>query len=100
MQFLAGSRGTRKIINSLLAGIFLFTVAAGIYIHIHYAYTMPQSPQPQTGRVYRIMVKHGTVVYVSKQEFDRANFVFHGLFDVGVVCFGLLAFLKVRLKKL
>jgi len=36
---------------------------------------MPASPQPETGRVYRIAVNHGDVRYVSQKEFERAHFV-------------------------
>ena len=99
-DFLSHNSLARRALVIFLAVIFLVAAAAGIYIHIHYSDVMPHSPQPQTGRVYRMVVNHGTVIYVNKQELDRADFVFYDLFSVGVVCFGLLALLRIRFKKL
>jgi hypothetical protein len=90
----------RRALVVFLAAVFVVAVAAGIYIHIHYSNVMPHSPQAQTGRVYRMVVNHGTVVYVNKQELKGAHFVFYDLFTVGVVCFGLLVLLRIRFKKL
>jgi hypothetical protein len=41
---------------------------------------MPAAPQPTTGRIYRLVVNHGAVVYVNDEEFKRADFAFHQLF--------------------
>lgn len=99
MEFLSCNSVARRALLIFLAAIFLFAVALGIYIHVHYSGVMPHSPQLQTGRIYRMVLNHGSAVYVNKQELDRADFVFYDLFSVGVVCFGLLAFLRLRLKK-
>ncbi len=99
IQFLSDNAAVRRILVIFLATTFLFTVAANIYIHIHYSDVMPESPQAQTGRIYRLVVNHGYVVYVNKQELDRANFVFYDLFGAGAACFGLLGLLRLRFKK-
>jgi len=72
-DFLSHNSLARRALAIFLAVIFLVAAAAGIYIHIHYSDVMPHSPQPQTGRVYRMVVNHGTVIYVNKQELDRAD---------------------------
>lgn len=90
----------RKALITFLGTVFFLTLAANVYIDLDYAYTMPKSPQAGSGRVYRIMVNHGTLVYVTRQEFARANFVFHDLFNVGTFCFFSIFFLTVDLREL
>jgi hypothetical protein len=60
----------------LLIIVFCAGLLAGVYIHLSYAASMPRIPDPITGRVIRITVNHGTVVYVTRQEFERAEWVF------------------------
>jgi hypothetical protein len=80
--------------------VFVGSIAAGVYVHLFYSAVMPHSPDLQTGRVHRIMVNHGDVVYVTQQELDRAHFVLNDLFTVAIACFGVLAILRIRFKNL
>jgi hypothetical protein len=54
---------------------------------------MPRSPQPETGRTYRITAQYGAAVYVNKQELDRLNFVKYDLTTLSGV--GMLALFLV-----
>ena len=89
-----------KWLRILLLGTFAFTIAANAYVDSEYAYNMPESPQPASGRIYRIMVNHGSIVYVNKRELARAHFVFHDLFNVGTASFFLAFFLTGDLRRL
>jgi hypothetical protein len=93
-------REIKKTLATLAAGLFMFSIATCIYFDVHYAYTMPQTPQPQTGKIYPISVLHGSRVYVNKQELAQANFVFHDLFNVATASFFLLFFLVADLPEL
>lgn len=90
----------KKTLAAVMAVIFMVTIATCIYFDVHYAYTMPQTPQPQTGKIYPISVLHGSRVYVNKQELAQANFVFHDLFNVATASFFLLFFLVADLPEL
>ncbi len=46
-----------------------------------------------------MIVNHGMVVFVNKQEFDRANFVFDHSPLVTGVCVVIAYIMKVKLKK-
>src|ERR1700733_13906081 len=98
MGFLAKSGVAKRTVVSLLVATVLFTVAAEIYIRVHYAAVMPRSPEPQTGRIYRTMAAFGTAVYVNKQEIDRVDFVNYDLMSVSAIFMLLLYYLKARLK--
>lgn len=91
--------GARRVLVIFLTVLFFFSLAANVYIDLDYAYTMPGAPQPKTGRVYRITVDHGSVVFVNKQELAWANFVFHDLFNVATVCFILIFVLTVDFRE-
>jgi hypothetical protein len=47
------------------------------YLENHYAYTRPEKPQPELGRVYRLNV-HGTIVFLTKQENSQLQWLFYG----------------------
>jgi hypothetical protein len=83
--------------------LILVTVAmAGItwpaYVDLAYSYTMPNSPRPDQGRIHRIVVNHGSIVYVNEKELRRADFAFHEIFLIGIVCVGLLGVVQVYWK--
>jgi hypothetical protein len=71
----------KKVLIVLAASICFFTVGGGVYIDVHYSAVMPGSPQPSTGRIYRMVVNHGYVVYVNKRELEWADF-FEKLTDI------------------
>jgi hypothetical protein len=60
---------------------------------------MPSSPQVETGRIHRMTVNHGFVVYVTETEFRHADFVLNKFFYFGFICFGVFAILKTYWKK-
>jgi hypothetical protein len=75
----ARGRIIKNLVMGLVFGIVIFSLAANTYIPFRYAAVMPRSPQPETGRIYRIATQYGAVVYVSKQELNRFNFVRYDL---------------------
>lgn len=97
IEFLAKSKVAKVGIMGLVFGIVFFTLAASIYIPFHYAAAMPHSPQPETGRIYRITAQYGAVVYVNKRELDRRDFVRYDMMTVSGVSVLVLFFLGTRL---
>jgi cell division protein YceG involved in septum cleavage len=87
-----------KLARQTLIVLLVVTVFASIltcaYIHISYGASMPRTPQPEAGRIYLLRVNHGTLVYVNREELDRANFVFHTIFLLGMCSVLALAFIK------
>jgi cell division protein YceG involved in septum cleavage len=92
------SRDRMKLARQTLIVLLVVTVFASVltcaYIHISYGSSMPRTPQPEVGRIYPLRVNHGTLVYVNRQELDRANFVFHPVFLFGMCSVLALAFIK------
>jgi hypothetical protein len=88
----------RNVVLGLIGCVVLFTVLAGVYLDVRYAYTMPREPQPQFGRVFRVVVNHGTVVYVNKEEFDRMNFIEYDLMPISGVGALVAYFIKTHKK--
>jgi hypothetical protein len=87
----------RHVIEIMLTAVFFTTVGLGVFIHIHYADTMPRSPQPEAGRINRMMVNHGYIVYVTDDELRRANDILNGwIHDVGTTSFFLLVAVELR----
>jgi hypothetical protein len=85
----------RRTLIVLLIGAVFVAVASFAYVQFHYAYDMPLSPQPTTGRTYPITAS-GMRVYVTKEEFERARFVYDHMLTIGFGC-ALLGFaLKFR----
>jgi hypothetical protein len=89
IQFLSRNKFTKIAFVSLVFGMGFFGLAASIYIPIHYAAVMPRSPQPETGRIYRVTAQYGAVVYVNKQEFEWLDFVKFDLWIASAI--GMLA---------
>ncbi len=88
-----------KVVIALLAIVFIASLLWTVFIHISYAYSMPHSPQPEIGRIYRITVNHGYVVYVTEDELHRADFALNEVFWIGMGCFAVLAILMVYWKR-
>lgn len=88
----------KKIIGLALFVICACTVVATIGTVCYYYAQMPQTPQPQIGKVYPVTAAYGVRVYVSKGEFDWLNFVHYDLGVAAPLCGLLLVFLKLRLK--
>jgi hypothetical protein len=88
----------RVLASAFLAG-FMACVFSQIYIENTYAARMPASPQPETGRVYRVGVNR-VWRYVNQKEFARANFVLNTLQWPEFLLLASLMFLRVRYKDL
>jgi len=61
---------------------------------------MPRTPEQQTGRIYEISVNHGTVVYVTKDELARAEFVLDKMMVAQFFVFMAIGYLRIRYKDL
>jgi hypothetical protein len=85
----------KKAVVATLFTVFSISILWGVFIHINYAYTKPRLPQPETGRIHRITVNHGYVVYVTEGELRRAHFVLNDVFWVGMASFVVLGFIRV-----
>lgn len=96
IQFLSSNKLIKIAFVSIVLGTVFFGLAATIYIPIHYAAVMPRSPQPETGRIYRVTAQYGAVVYVNKQEFDRLEFVRYDLWIASAV--GMLALFLIAMR--
>ena len=79
----------------VLISVFIVAVLSTIYIHLDYASRMPSAPRPEVGRIYRMTVNHGTVVYVTRDEFKRAHVIVDKLFLVGMAAFFILMLSKL-----
>ena len=90
----------RRVSAVVLVAGFMACVLAQAYVHISYDYQMPASPQPETGRIYRITVNHGDVRYVNRKEIERADFVLHKLVLLELFLFAAAMILRVRYKEL
>ena len=59
----------------LLSGVPMLTLLGVFTLLFYYSIAMPRSPQPETGRIYRMRgPQYGNWVYVNKLELDRWNF--------------------------
>jgi hypothetical protein len=85
----------RKTVISLLLVGFILSIGRAVFIHLSYAAEMPRVPDPQTGRVYAITVNHGTVVYVTGEEWHWADFVLNNGLWLAVVCGGALGIVQI-----
>jgi len=63
----------RKTLIVLLLSIFFAELGTVIFLNISYSSHLPGVPNEQSGRIYRMSVNHGFVVYGTKQESQRLN---------------------------
>jgi hypothetical protein len=68
-------RVLRGISFALVATICVVTVAANVYLPLHYAAVMPRHPEPQTGRVYKIPARGGGEIFINAHERRLREFV-------------------------
>ncbi len=78
-----------------LLTIFFVSLLVHVGIELNYASHKPQSPQPQTGRVIRIIINHGSTVYVSQEELHRFTSV-----QTTALCAMLASFIGIGVLKL
>jgi hypothetical protein len=81
-----------------LMSIFFFSLVTHVGIELSYASYKPQSPQVETGRVNRITINHGSVVYVSQKELRRFKSVQTAALGAMLVSFIGIGILKLSVK--
>jgi hypothetical protein len=88
----------RPLVLSILTSIAIFCFAWPIYLDVSYPYTMPTSPQPSEGKIHRLVVSHGSVVFVTDRDLYLARFVFNYVFFGGVAAVALVGTVLVYWK--
>jgi hypothetical protein len=63
----------RKVLIALLLLIFFADLGTVLFLNVSYSSHLPQDSDEKAGRIYRMNVNHGFVVYGTKQEFQRLN---------------------------
>jgi len=81
---------------AFLLAVFSAGLISNVYIHLSYWANMPRTPQVALDRILPIRVNHGTLVYVTRKEFDRARFVFGFGSYVTIGAGLLLAFVRLN----
>jgi hypothetical protein len=76
----------KKIIIIFLGVAILMCLGFGVYLNYHYAYTRPEKPQPEIGRIYPLNV-HGTIVYLTKHEDLQIKWLFRSMMIFFVMAF-------------
>jgi hypothetical protein len=84
----------KTFLSLALLAVFAASLLSSLYIHVSYASGMPHSPDPQGGRVFQMTVSHDTVVYVTSNEYHRADFILNKFFFAGALC--LIAVLVIQ----
>src|SRR5436190_8684471 len=74
----------RKIIIITLAAVYGIYIALLCGIDIAYSSRLPRSPDPQNGRVYQMVVSHGSTCYGTAREYNFRKIVLD-LLPLGVV---------------
>jgi len=76
----------RKILYALLLGLFSMQIIAAAWLHVSYSSNLPKMPDEKTGRIYRMVVNHGFVVYGSEREVRNLRMVENSQ-PIAIVCF-------------
>ena len=61
-------RFIKRIVLVALVTTFFVALLAGTCTELCYAHNMPSNPQPQIGKVIRMTVNHGCVIYATHEE--------------------------------
>jgi hypothetical protein len=88
----------RKIAILVLTAVTMTCLIWPMYLDRTLAHTMPTTPQVSQGRIYRIVVNHGSIIYVNEKEFRQANLAFNTIFMIAIVSAGLLGMVFVYWK--
>jgi hypothetical protein len=97
MSAIARFQQKPKIAATYILGALLLVYSlAGFSTLFYYLGAMPRMPQPQTGRVYRVGAAYNVAVYVTKGEFDWANFLEYDMGPASIVCGLILCVLWIR----
>src|ERR1700683_3457887 len=61
----------RKTMIYSLLGLYLILVAISVWTDTSYFSKLPRTPDEKTGRIYRMVVSHGSVRYSSNRELEN-----------------------------
>ena len=84
---------------AILVIVFVVCLGSGIYVNLKYSASMPKTPDPATGRVVEINLNHGTRVYVTRRESDRARLILNEGAYLAIVSALLMASIQAFWKK-
>jgi hypothetical protein len=65
--YMATMANFKKIVAIFIGIIILTCLIWAVYLSMDYAYSRPQNPQSEIGRIYPLNV-HGTIIYLTKDE--------------------------------
>ena len=85
----------KRLLFVTLLVVFFGCLLANVGTELNYAWYLPHSPRPESGRVFRVTINHGTRVYLTKQELDPLHFVHGPLFAVMSADFAVIGLWKV-----
>lgn len=72
----------------ILVSAAVLAVCASIYTNIHFSRMLPRRPDAQAGRVEKLSVNHGVIVYASPSEYRFRSLTQYAV-AAGALCFGL-----------
>ncbi|MES1181047.1 MAG: hypothetical protein ABUL66_04205 [Verrucomicrobiota bacterium] len=70
----------------MLLACFAMWIIAYAWLHVSYSSNLPKMPDEKTGRIYRMVVNHGFVVYGSEREVRVLRNV-ENFQPIAIVCF-------------
>jgi hypothetical protein len=68
-------RFLKRIVLVALVTTFFVALLAGVCTELSYAQNTPSNPQPQIGKVVRMTVNHGSVIYATHEEWVHYRYV-------------------------
>ena len=80
-----------RVISTIFGIVAAILLILSPAIEQHFARTRPQKIDVQSGRVYEIHARGGTIVYLNKTEYLVKTFVFYGGVLSAIICGGLVA---------
>jgi hypothetical protein len=100
---LSATRGVGALIAKRIAvvslvSVFFLALLAHVCIEMSYASSKPRVRDMQAGRVLRMNIEHGSIVYVSPEELQTFRRVQEVAEIVMLISFAGIAILKLSLK--
>jgi hypothetical protein len=72
----------KRLLFVTLLVVFFGCLLANVGTELNYAWYLPHSPRPESGRVFRVTINHGTRVYGPLFAVMSADFAVIGLWKV------------------
>ena len=80
---------------SILVVFFFIGLLVSVHTELDYAQKLPGTPQAETGRVIRMTVNHGSVIYATHKEWEHYHHV-----EALSTCVMLISFIGLGIFKL